>query len=118
MTAIESVAIADGIVENLPRGRAYLTGQLHSSATSIPLDMADGAGEFNRKDKARFYRMALRSATECATTLDVCHCLNLLEAERRDPGRDLLLRTVSMLTQTLRNLGESITGRGTERRWK
>ena len=69
---IEFVAKADDIVEQLPRGRAYLADQLQRAATSVPLNVAEGAGEFGRKDKARFYRMALRSATECAALLDVC----------------------------------------------
>ncbi|MDQ7779187.1 MAG: four helix bundle protein [Planctomycetota bacterium] len=113
LAAIEFVAIADEIVENLPRGRAYLADQLHRAATSVPRNIAEGAGEFSRKDKARFYRMALRSATECAAILDVCHCLNLLAAERRAPGRELLLRIVSMLTRMVRNIDESGTGTGT-----
>ena len=55
---IEFVAKADDIVEQLPRGRAYLADQLQRAATSVPLNVAEGAGEFSRKDKARFYRMA------------------------------------------------------------
>jgi four helix bundle protein len=61
--AIEPVALADDIVEQMPRGRAYLADQLQRAATSVPLNIAEGAGEFSPKDKARFYRMAKRSAT-------------------------------------------------------
>ena len=60
--AIEPVALADDIVEQMPRGRAYLADQLQRAATSVPLNI-EGAGEFSPKDKARFYRMAKRSAT-------------------------------------------------------
>ena len=70
-TAIRFVAFADDVVEQLPRGRGYLADQLRRAATSIPLNIAEGAGEFAPKEKARFYRMARRSATESAATLDV-----------------------------------------------
>jgi four helix bundle protein len=36
------------------RGRAYLADELQRAATSIVLNIAEGAGEFSRKDKARF----------------------------------------------------------------
>ena len=79
--AIDFVALADDIVESLPRGRGYLADQLHRAATSIPLNIAEGAGEYSSKDKARSYRMALRSATECAALIDVCrHRLDAHEA--------------------------------------
>ncbi len=112
-TSIKFVAVADDIVENLPRGRSYLADQLQRAATSIPLNIAEGAGEYSRKDKARFYRIGLRSGTECAAVLDVCHCLELVDDGRRAAGRDLLLRIVSMLTRLVRNLGEPGTGTGT-----
>ena len=103
---IEFVAKADDIVEQLPRGRAYLADQLQRAATSVPLNVAEGAGEFSRKDKARFYRMALRSATECAALLDVCRKVKLSDEATLGAGRDLLLRIVSMLTKMAKLLGE------------
>ncbi len=95
--AIDFVALADTIVEQMPRGRAYLADQLQRAATSVPLNIAEGAGEFSPKEKARFYRMAKRSATECAAILDVGRRLGILATEPYDAGRELLIRTVSML---------------------
>jgi hypothetical protein len=40
VAAIDFVALADEIVEHLPRGRAYLADQLQRAATSIPLNIA------------------------------------------------------------------------------
>ncbi len=97
--AIEFVVLADRIVENLPRGRAYLTDQLRRAALSIPLNIAEGAGEYSANDKIRFYRIARRSATECAAILDVCKALKLVEPQILAPGRELLLRIVSMLVR-------------------
>ena len=96
-TAIEFVILADEVIEHLPRGRAYLSDQLQRAALSIPLNIAEGAGEYAVDEKARFYRMAKRSATECAGVLDVCQRLGLVEENRYMKGRELLIGIVSML---------------------
>lgn len=95
--AIEFVLLADEIIEHLPRGRAYLSDQLQRAALSIPLNIAEGAGEYAIDEKSRFYRMAKRSATECAGVLDVCQRLRLVEENRYIKGRELLIGIVSML---------------------
>ena len=110
--AIEFVAVSDDVVEHLPRGRRYLADQLLRAAVSIPLNIAEGAGEFSRKDKRRFYRIALRSATEAAAILDVCRRLELDDPSRLGAGRDLLLRIVAMLTRLTKT--EPGTGSGSE----
>ena len=56
VAAIDFVALVDDVVEHLPRGRAYLADQLQRAATSIPLNIAEGVGEFSTSEKARFYR--------------------------------------------------------------
>lgn len=95
--AIEFVVLADAVIEHLPRGRAYLSDQLQRAALSISLNIAEGAGEYAEDEKARFYRMAKRSATECAGVLDVCQRLQLIEENRYSKGRELLISIVSML---------------------
>ena len=61
-----------------------------------------GAGEFSINEKIRFYRMAKRSATECAGILDICVHLNLVDENIIHRSRDLLLLIVSMLTKMAR----------------
>jgi four helix bundle protein len=68
-TAIELVIFVDVVVMQLPRGRAYLADQFQRAASSVPLNIAEGAGEYSSAEKGRFYRMAKRSATECAALL-------------------------------------------------
>jgi four helix bundle protein len=97
--ALELVILISDVVEQLPRGKAYLADQLQRAGTSVPLNIAEGAGEDALNEKARFYRMARRSATECASILDVCHRLRLLDEHRYMEGRKLLLRIVAMLTK-------------------
>ena len=97
--AVEFVILSNEIVEQLPRGKAYLADQLQRASSSISLNIAEGAGEFAGNEKCRFYRMAKRSATECAAVLDLCSRLALVEEARHLKGRELLLRIVAMLTK-------------------
>ena len=69
---------------------------------SIVLNIAEGAGEYSGCEKSRFYRMARRSATECAGILDICQRLKLIESTRYERGRQLLLRIVAMLTRMVK----------------
>ena len=96
-TSIDFIVIANEVIEHLPRGRSYLSDQLQRAALSISLNIAEGAGEFAIDEKVRFYRMAKRSATECAGILDVCQRLQLIDEVRYTTGRELLIRIVSML---------------------
>jgi hypothetical protein len=75
--------------------------------------------EYSSNEKCRFYRMAKRSATECAGILDVCYQLALIEDTRHAKSRALLLRIVAMLIRMAKlseNSGSgSHTGSGTKR---
>jgi four helix bundle protein len=102
--ALDFVALANQLVEELPKGRSYLADQLQRASTSIVLNIAEGAGEYSPADKGRFYRMARRSATECAAVLDVFRRLELAAEELLENGRELLFRIVSMLTKMVRSL--------------
>jgi four helix bundle protein len=97
--SIELVILIDVVVEHLPRGRAYLADQFQRAGTSIPLNIAEGAGEYSRAEKGRSYRMARRSATECVSIFDICRQLRLVQDAQYMKGRELLMRIVSMLTK-------------------
>ncbi len=61
--ALDFLVVASDIVEHLPRGRGHLADQLSRAATSIVLDIAEGAGKFSKPDKRRDYLTAVGSAT-------------------------------------------------------
>ena len=127
--AIDFVVLANDVAERLPRGRAYVADQLQRAGTSISLNIAEGAGEFSSKEKARFCTLlrgrrararARARARPCPehtsmaqAILDVCSRLELAEKDSLDTGRELLLRIVAMLTQIVRRREESGTGSGT-----
>jgi len=96
---LDLVVLIDRVVEHLPRGRAYLADQLQRAGTSVPLNIAEGAGEYSGSEKGRFYRMAKRSATESAGIFEICRRLELIEESQYVKARELLIRIVAMLTK-------------------
>ena len=110
--SIQFVGEASHLISHLPPGHSSLAQQLYRASISIPLNIAEGCGEFSRKDKARFYRIALRSATECAAILDICKELELTGSQMIQSGRGLLLRIVAMLTAMARKYSGSGSGSG------
>ena len=62
--ALDALELCDQIGGDLPPGRANVRDQLDRASTSVVANIAEGAGEFSRPEKARFYRIARRSAIE------------------------------------------------------
>lgn len=77
------------------------------------LNIAEGAGEFSPRDKRRFYRMARRSATECAAVLDIFSRRNHPATQTLEEARALLVRVVSMLVRMVHGLpdGRVVAGK-------
>ena len=99
--AIKFLATASQVVAGIGRGHGDLVDQFRRAALSVPLNIAEGTGKFNR-DSVRYYTIARGSALECAAVLDAMESLALIdEAALREP-RELLERVVSMLTGLIR----------------
>ena len=90
----------------LPPGHSELVNQTKRAAISVPLNVAEGAGEFSAQEKIRFYRIARRSASECAAALDILRGLGLIPAEHSRSIRDKLDRIAAMLTVLCRQTRE------------
>jgi four helix bundle protein len=99
--SIELVAELNRVIEGIPSGRSDIIHQAQKAALSIPLNIAEGSGEFSKPEKKRFYRMARRSATECAAALDVLQALDMVTAAQVEKVRGLLERVVAMLTKMI-----------------
>ena len=100
--SIDFVALAEEVINHLPRGRSYIADQLRRPAASIALNIAEGAGEFSPTDKARLYRIARRSATECAAILDICERLELASRDHFAPAHGMLQEIIAMLVLLIR----------------
>jgi four helix bundle protein len=71
--------------------------QLDRASTSIPLNIAEGNGKYNLKDRCRFFDIAHGSALECAAGLDTLVAKAKVTAEQIRPGKERLQRIVRML---------------------
>ena len=49
----------------------YLKDQLRRAASSIALNLAEGAGRVGKKDQKRFFSIALGSLRECQAIFDI-----------------------------------------------
>ena len=71
--------------------------QVIRCGSSITRNLAEGCGEWQPKEKAKFYRYAKRSAGECAAGLDVLVDYDMLRDEDVTHAKELLSRIIPML---------------------
>lgn len=114
--AVEYADEADSIAARLKRGNAHVRDQLRRASDSIVNNVAEGAGEFQPAEKARFYRIALRSCTESAATLHTCQRRRLADLDEIENARKLLKRVVEMLTRLTQSMAHrSVSDRDRDR---
>jgi four helix bundle protein len=97
--AIEFLALAYEIVEELPRGHAARGEQLINAAESVVRNIAEGAGRWSQADGAKHYKIARGEAMESASSLDVLRVRKLLAPQHFERGIELLEGVVAMLTK-------------------
>ena len=102
--ALQFAGEVDPILRRMPHWRAPVRDQLLRAACSIIANIAEGAGEHSRRDKARFYRIARRSATESAALLDFLHVTDVAAAEEVQAHHQLLARIAALLTVMAKRL--------------
>lgn len=100
--AIEFLALAAQIIDEMSRGRSSLKKQFEEASLSIPQNIAEGVGKPTDADRRRFYGIARGSAMECGAILDASRVLKILQPGRWERGQGLLVRIVSMLTKMCR----------------
>ena len=102
--AVQYADTAEEIAQTLEPGHAHIREQLRRASDSIVNNTAEGAGEFAAGEKARFYRMALRSGTESAAALHTCLGRRLADTDKVHEARTLLKRVVQMLTRLIHSM--------------
>ena len=110
--ALDFVAMIYDLTDELPPGSSNLVNQIQRASTSIVLNIAEGAGEFSKKEKARFYRMARRSLTESAAVLDIFRRLGLAKEEALEQARGAAVRIVAMLIRLIQRVSGEGGGMG------
>ncbi|HEY3856507.1 MAG TPA: four helix bundle protein [Verrucomicrobiae bacterium] len=84
------------LLQKLPKSIAVYD-QLDRACTSIVLNLAEGNGKFTGPDRCRFFDVARGSALECAAGLDVLVAKGRCLLDEVEPGKQRLVRIVSML---------------------
>jgi four helix bundle protein len=97
--AIDFLALATEIVEQLPRGQKQRADQLIRAAESVVRNIAEGAGRWSDADSAKHYKIARGEAMESAASLDVLKLRELIVSDHYDRGINLLEAIVAMLTK-------------------
>ncbi|HSJ26347.1 MAG TPA: four helix bundle protein [Longimicrobiales bacterium] len=102
------------LVARVPPLQEHLVWQLLRACSSITLNIAEGCAEFSLAEKARFYRMALRSAAECGAAITLLvRCYAVDKAAASDIRSSLLAITgmlVAMITATGRSRKKGASG--------
>jgi len=97
--ALEVMALSDETTESLPRGRSQVREQMDKAATSVVANVAEGAGEFQPREKARFFRIARRSAVELAAWFDIVEQRGEVSEHTARRAERLITELVAMLVK-------------------
>lgn len=93
------------LTENFPKEEIYaLTNQMRRCAVSIPSNIAEGRGRGTRKDFAHFSRMALGSANELETQIEIAKRLPKTKMLKYSKTEELLVEVIKMLKVMINKL--------------
>lgn len=84
--------------------RFGLTSQIRRSAVSIPSNIAEGSGRKTNKEFTHFLHIALGSANELSTQLEIGYLLNYLKKEEFEEILDQCDHTSKMLRNLMKSL--------------
>jgi four helix bundle protein len=85
--------------------RFGLISQVRRAATSIPLNIAEGAGNNSDKEFLRFLEIALRSAYEVMTGIEIAQNLEFVPTERASILLSDADEIVAMTVGLMKSLG-------------
>lgn len=93
------------ITEGFPKEEIFgLTSQMRRCAVSIPSNIAEGRSRGTRKDFVQFLRIALGSATELQTQLEITKILPKTKNVSTEKSEILLIEIIKMLHGMIRKL--------------
>ena len=104
--AISMFGDAYRIADRFRRGDFVVRDQFIRAALSVPLNISEGSSEWRPLEKARLYRVARRSAGECAAVLDAVAGPYGLTKEEIEPLYEKLVRIMTMLMKLIQRMEE------------
>jgi four helix bundle protein len=100
--SLEFAAACHALCDGLPRGLGHVANQLRRSSCSVLTNTAEAATEFAPDEKARIFRIALRSAGESLALIAFLERLSAVSAEQTAATRQLGVRVAAMLTSLVK----------------
>ena len=100
--SVEFLGLSFNLLAPLPKGHGKLADQFRRASMSVPLNIAEAAGEVSPAEAAHHFAISRGSAMECGAILDVFRVVRLANAADLDRGDQLLYRIVSMLSKMCR----------------
>ena len=97
LMALELAKAMPHLIYPWPRGYYYLTDQLKRALASIILNIAEGNGRRNIKERQRFFEISRASAAEVSSIMDVALTFKLVDQNTYDYWQDILLQITKML---------------------
>ena len=89
----------------LPRSERFnLISQMQRAATSIPSNVAEGAGRETDPDNRRFLYAARGSLNELSTQMSICQRLKYITPTESAAAEQLIMRVRQLLAGTIRAL--------------
>jgi four helix bundle protein len=100
--AVEFATLAAGLV---PRGHGSLKDQIERASTSVVLNLSEGWGHSQARQKVRFYTIARGSLLESGAGIDLLRARGLVSAAECELARGLCTRVGQMLDGLIRSVG-------------
>ena len=102
---IDLVVLIYQITKSYPKEELYaLTSQMRRCVSSIPANIAEGAGRKNTGELKQFLHIALGSAAELETFLIISERLGYIDAESKENTIESLNEVMRMLVGLIRKL--------------
>lgn len=89
------------VIRLIPGGNGDICNQLRRAASSIALNIAEGAGKTGASDKKRYYSIARGSTLECAAIFDLLKAWGLVDKQILETPTDLLRSLAAMLSKLI-----------------
>jgi four helix bundle protein len=104
--AMDLVVEVYRLTARLPKDERFgLVSQMQRAATSVPSNVAEGAGRESDPDHRRFLYAARGSLNELWTQMSICHRLKYLATTDTATAEQLMMRVRQLLAGTIRMLG-------------
>jgi four helix bundle protein len=97
--AVQFAALAAALV---PRGHAALKDQIERASTSVVLNLSEGWGYWQARQKAQFYTISRGSLLESGAAIDLLRARGLADEAECRRAQELCTRVGQMLTGLIR----------------